>query len=209
MLSDVELRRFCAADAPHLFQAARESIVSLSAWMIWCRESYNLSDSETFIAASAHAWRKREQFSFAIASRKSGSFLGSIGLSHINWAHKVAHLGYWVRTGCTTRGVATAAARQAARFAFLDLGLNRLELLIPIGNRPSRRVAEKLGALLEGVLRSRLFLNGQPVDAELFSVLRQDMPDPIQSDAVANPALGPVEHNVLSLCGPRASMAKP
>lgn len=60
-------------------------------------------------------------------------------------------MGYWVRTSQTRRGIATAAVRLIARFGFEDLGLRRLELLIATDNFASRRVAEKVGARLEGI----------------------------------------------------------
>jgi RimJ/RimL family protein N-acetyltransferase len=64
----------------------------------------------------------------------------------------VAHVGYWVRTGQTGQGIATAAVRLIARFGFEDLGLQRLELLVAVENLASRRVAEKAGARFEGIL---------------------------------------------------------
>ena len=45
-----------------------------------------------------------------------------------------------------------ARLRLLTQFAFEDLGLRRLELLIAVENLASRRVAEKVGATLEGVL---------------------------------------------------------
>jgi RimJ/RimL family protein N-acetyltransferase len=67
-------------------------------------------------------------------------------------ASGTANVGYWVRTSRTGQGIATAAVRLVARFGFEDLGLRRLELLIAVHNVASRRVAEKVGATLEGVL---------------------------------------------------------
>jgi len=87
----------------------------------------------------------------AITRIDSAAFLGRVGLDRIS-ASGTANVGYWVRTGQTGQGVATAAVLLIARFGFEDLGLQRLELLVAADNLASRRVAEKVGATFEGVL---------------------------------------------------------
>jgi len=95
-------------------------------------------------------------------------------LSGVNRTHRFANLGYWVRTPQSSKGVGAAAARLAARFAFEELGLNRLEFIIPAGNRASIRIAEKLGVRFEGILRKRLVLRGKPSDALSYSLLAEE-----------------------------------
>jgi RimJ/RimL family protein N-acetyltransferase len=74
------------------------------------------------------------------------------------------------------KGVAIAAARLAARFAFRELSLTRVELVALVDNIASRRVAEKLGATLEGVARNRLVHNGVPFAAAMYSLVPGDIP---------------------------------
>jgi RimJ/RimL family protein N-acetyltransferase len=112
-----------------------------------------------------------KEYSFAIHSPQ-GRFLGGCGINQINRVHGFANLGYWVRTSATGRGVATEAARQAAEFAFRTTDLVRLEIVCAVGNEASQRVAERAGATREGVLKQRLRLHGQPVDAVMFSLVR-------------------------------------
>ena len=47
--------------------------------------------------------------------------------------------------------------------------------MVPVGHRRSERVAEKLGACREGVLRERLQLQGVARDATMFSLLARDL----------------------------------
>src|SRR5712691_5832046 len=86
--------------------------------------------------------------------------------------HRFGNLGYWVRTSATGRGVARAAVRQLADFAFRNTELVRLEIVCAVGNQRSQRVAERAGAVREGVLRDRLLLHGQAVDAIMYSLTR-------------------------------------
>ena len=99
-------------------------------------------------------------------------FLGGVGLNFINRVHQVGNLGYWVRSSETGKGVASRAARLAAQFGFAQLGLHRIEILAAIPNLASQRVAERAGAVREGVLRKRLLIRGVPHDAVLFTRAR-------------------------------------
>ncbi len=102
-------------------------------------------------------------------------FLGGCGLNQINRVNRFANLGYWVRTSQAGHGVATAAARLLAQFGFGELKLSRLELVIDVDNQASQRVAEKLGAFREGVLRHRLFMHNQTRDAVMYSLIPRDL----------------------------------
>ncbi len=161
-------------DVPVLFEAVRESVSQLSAWMVWAHPNYSVEDTRAFVAKCGPGWEKGEQYSFAIVDLQDGQLIGSVGLSALNRSHGFANLGYWVRTGKTRHGVATSATRMAARFSFESLGLNRVELLVPIANVPSQRVAEKAGAKREGLLRKRLKLNGTAHDAFVYSLVPED-----------------------------------
>src|SRR5437773_976393 len=116
-----------------------------------------------------------EWYSFAVLDQSSGRFLGGVGINFINRVHQFANLGYWVRTSAAGRGVATRATRLAARFGFQALGLNRIEIVAAVDNIASQRVAERAGAVREGILRHRLSINGVPHDAVLFSLVAGDL----------------------------------
>jgi len=72
------------------------------------------------------------------------------------------------------RGVATAALGLLTEWALTELGLQRLELQISVDNLASKRVAERCGYVLEGVLRSVYLKNGVREDTEVWSKLASD-----------------------------------
>jgi RimJ/RimL family protein N-acetyltransferase len=176
LLSDasIGLRRFRLEDVPSVYNAIRESMLQLSAWMVWAHPDYSMEDTRAFVLKCGPGWEKGEQYSFAIVDLQDGQLLGSVGLSAVNRAHGFANLGYWVNTRKTRHGVATTATRMAAQFSFETLALNRVELLVPSANVASQRVAEKAGAKREGLLRKRLQLNGIAHDAFVYSFVPED-----------------------------------
>ena len=147
----------------------------MSIWMSWYHAGYSRMDSEAFVCSRDTEWEKGEHFSFVINDTETGLFLGGVGLNFINHAHKFANLGYWVRASRAGRGVASTAARLAARFGLEELGFNRLEIVVAVDNLASQRVAEKSGAYREGVLRRRLVIHDQLHDAVMFSLVAADL----------------------------------
>ena len=64
--------------------------------------------------------------------------------------------------------------RQLTDWAFAELGMLRLELMISVENAGSKKVAERCGYLREGVLRSLHFKQDRREDTEIWSRLATD-----------------------------------
>jgi ribosomal-protein-serine acetyltransferase len=172
---EIVVRPYRSEDIPALYEAARESIPELSAWMPWCHANYSIDETRTFILSRAEAWARDAEYGFGIFTKKSGRFLGGVGLNFVNRNHQMANLGYWVRSSETGRGVAAKAAKLVAQFGLDRLGFQRIEIIAATANVASQRVAEKTGAVKEAVLRKRLRLHGEPVDGVLYSLVAEDI----------------------------------
>lgn len=71
--------------------------------------------------------------------------------------------------------MAPAALLLLAGFGFDELKLNRIEIVIATNNQPSQRVAEKVGATREGILRKRLIVRDRIYDAFMYSLIPGDL----------------------------------
>jgi RimJ/RimL family protein N-acetyltransferase len=171
MRDDIAIRPYRSDDAQALYEAARESQQELSPWLPWCHAEYSLSEAENWATLQEQHFAERREYAFAIVD-SGGRFLGGCGLNQINPIHRFANLGYWVRSSEMGKGVAPAAIRCLAAFAFAKTNLVRLEILCAVGNSRSGRAAEKAGAIREGLLRDRLLLRGQAHDAVIYTLLR-------------------------------------
>jgi RimJ/RimL family protein N-acetyltransferase len=170
----ISLRRFRFDDAASMVEAARESAEQVEPWMPWCHSRYSIEEARTFIASAEGAWDGKTAYEMAIvrSGEPGAGILGVCGLNQIRPGGQVANIGYWVRTSATGAGVATEAVRRLARFAFAESELLRLEIVVAVGNRASARVAEKAGAVLEGIVLDRLQLHGRSHDAWVYVLLR-------------------------------------
>ena len=170
---DVSIRQLVSSDAGVLLEAVEESKREVSQWMDWCRLDYGLEDATEWIASSQTEFEKGTRYGFGIFDAQ-GRYLGQIGLSHIDQQARNASLGYWVRTSATGQGVAPAAVRLLVDWAFSSTDLHRLEVVVAVENQRSQRVAEKVGAIREGVLRSKLKVFDRYLDAVMYSIVRGD-----------------------------------
>ena len=69
------------------------------------------------------------------------------------------------------QGPAPATALGVARFEFKELELNRVEIVSATENKASIRVAEKIGALREGILMKRIVVCDTVYDVFMFSLI--------------------------------------
>ena len=177
VLSDgvVTLRAYLPTDAPALFEAVRESVEHLGEWLNWCTDDYSLTDSARWIVYAHAQWRSGPNAIFGVFDAANARLLGAVAIDQVDSLQRTANIGYWTRRSALGRGVATRAVRLAARYALISRKLDRLEIVAACGNRPSQRVAEKCGAVLEGILRYRLHHRGVSHDARVYSPVRADL----------------------------------
>lgn len=123
---------------------------------------------------ASRQWREGKYYGFGIFNQ-AGELIGICSLGQFHPYYRFANLGYWVHHAHRGKGVAGRAARLVARFGFEKLGLLRIEIVIAVNNHASRRVAEKIGAHFEGVLRNRLIVHDQVQDAAMYSLVPQDL----------------------------------
>lgn len=167
----IGIRPYRAEDADQLYEAVQESVAEVFPWLPWCRPDYSLEDAREWARTRAELFEQGVEYNF-VDLDESARFLGAGGLDDINKVNRYANVGYWVRSSATGRGVATALVAHVATFAFRQTDLVRLEILAATGNLASQRVAEKVGAIREGILHDRLLLHGKLHDAVLFSIVR-------------------------------------
>lgn len=147
-----------------VLEAARESFAAISPYMRTWRDGATYAKAVRHVSESIQAWQAGSWYDFAIGRVDSQAFLGRVGLDRIDRERGRANIGYWVRTGCTRHGIATAAVRLVARFAFEDLDLEELEFVIGLENVASRRVAEKAGARLHSPVAAGAAIPEQRAD---------------------------------------------
>jgi RimJ/RimL family protein N-acetyltransferase len=114
---------------------------------------------------------------YSILEKSSGDAVGYASYMRIEPAHRVIEVGSILLTPRLQRTVgATEAMYLMARHVFEDLGYRRYEWKCNAQNEPSRRAAERLGFIFEGVFRQHMIVKGRNRDTAWFSMLDSEWP---------------------------------
>ena len=141
-------------DGAMINEAIVESAVELARWMPWAHPTPDVDNTEKWARNAAAKLLSREAFHFLIFLKSTGGYLGTCGMHRLNLKTPMVEIGYWMRTSECGKGYMTEAAGAVAGFAREWLKCVRVEIRCNEHNIASRRVAERLGFQLEGMLRN-------------------------------------------------------
>jgi RimJ/RimL family protein N-acetyltransferase len=139
-------------------------------------QPYTAEDARTHVDRNVpRRWARGVEAVFAIADA-ADAYAGSVDLRIRPGDPAVGEVGFAVGPRSRGRGCAGAAVREICRWGFADLGLSRIEWRAEVGNDASRRVAEKAGFTVEGLLRQALRTGGGRRDCWVGSLVEGDLP---------------------------------
>jgi ribosomal-protein-serine acetyltransferase len=172
-----EVRLLRPEDADSLYDVTIRNREWLAPWMSWMDGVIDVSDTYSFLRdAEKEAY---EHSAFKAGIWRGGTLIGCIDLHQIDWSNANARIGYWLDEEHTGQGIMTRAVRLLAEYAFEALDLHRVEIHVATENHPSRRIPERLGFKMEGVLREVQRLRGAYYDHALYALVRDDEPPAI------------------------------
>ncbi|MFT3659880.1 MAG: GNAT family protein [Gordonia sp. (in: high G+C Gram-positive bacteria)] len=123
-----------------------------------------------------------------------GEYAGQLTVGNIQrGAVRSAWIGYWVDSGVTGRGVATAAVALGVDHCFGPVGLHRIDATVQPGNGGSRAVLRKVGFREEGLLERYMDVNGRWRDHLLVALTVEEVVDSAVDTLVRAGRAQPVE----------------
>ncbi len=119
--------------------------------------------------------RRNDNLVFAILTLAENRLIGNCGLQNIDLKNRTAVFGIFIGDpNYQNQGYGTDATRTLLRYAFEQLGLNRVELEVYDFNPRAIRTYEKAGFRRDGVRRQALYRDGGFHDIYLMSILREE-----------------------------------
>ncbi|GAB4101272.1 GNAT family N-acetyltransferase [Micromonospora taraxaci] len=167
---DLLLRPWRDEDAPAVREALRDPAIAQ-----WNPQGGGPIDDEIALSWVRRRadWSAGDHASMAVTSAVDGGLLGSVSLHRIHDGD--ASIGYWTVPAARGRQVAGRAVLRLTDWAFVDLGLHRVELCHAVANPASCRVADRAGYRAEGTLReSYRYGDGRRYDEHLHARLATD-----------------------------------
>lgn len=113
---------------------------------------------------------------FIIFDKTKNRYAGSTRFGLINWEHKVLHIG-WTWIGKEFQGTELNKNMKflMLQYAFETLEFEKVEFRIDERNLRSRKAVEKIGATLEGILRSdTVMLDGFRRSTCCYGILKSE-----------------------------------
>ena len=139
-------------DSKFIWPAVVETQAELSPWMPWAYPKAEEKSVEEFCRRAASNFILRQQFHYSLYLRDTETCIGTCGTPRLNWNVPMFEIGYWLRTPHCGKGYMNEAVRAVERLCFDTFKAARVEIRCDERNQPSRRVAERAGYTLEGIL---------------------------------------------------------
>ncbi|MFJ1754555.1 GNAT family N-acetyltransferase [Kitasatospora sp. NPDC088134] len=125
---------------------------------------------------------------FAVTEHLTQRLVGLLELDRTDWHLRATEVRFVTAPWARGEGYAPEAVLATAQWLFEDRGFQRLELRTAAGNTAAQQVAQKTGAISEGVLRNAAIVRGgewgpgpeEHTDLIVWSLLPEDLdpPDP-------------------------------
>lgn len=131
---------------------------------------YTLSDAQEYLRQCLESGEERQ---YLRAITAEGRAVGSIGVFLGNDVYsRSAELGYWLAEDFWGQGIMTGAVRQICEEVFARYDVVRIYAEPFARNRGSRRVLEKAGFALEGILKNSVYKHGEILDSCIYALVK-------------------------------------
>lgn len=131
---------------------------------------YILADAEGYIRSCVENSEERQLCRAIVVN---GRAAGSVGIfCGTDVYEKSAELGYWLAEEFWGKGIMTEAVKQLCQEAFERFDIVRIYAEPFAYNTDSRRVLEKAGFSLEGIMKKGVCKNGQIHDYCMYALLK-------------------------------------
>lgn len=112
---------------------------------------------------------------FIIIDIDTGEEVGSAYLRDIDTANKKCEFGIFIgEVLCRGKGIGSVAATLALKYAFEELGLNRVFLRVFADNTQAIKSYENAGFRYEGTFREDVIIDGVGYDMTFMGILRAE-----------------------------------
>lgn len=167
------LRPLTVADYDRFLQLAKQDPP------MWEYFSLNLADEKQlqrwFEIAFAHK-AENSRRAFTIIDKSSGQISGSSSLGNISFSNLCAEIGWsWLGKDFRSTGLNKHAKYAMMKYAFEELGFERIEFKTDVLNARARKGLEHVGGIEEGTLRSHMQMwNNRRRTSVYYSVLKNE-----------------------------------
>ncbi|WP_438267911.1 GNAT family N-acetyltransferase [Kitasatospora purpeofusca] len=153
------LRPLAEDDAPGLAAMMADELV-----LAWTDHPHPFTEAHALDLARTLAPAHRATgrgIVLAVTEHLTQRLVGLVELRHTDWRLRTTEISFVTASWARGEGYAPEAVLGVAQWLFEDRGFLRLELRTAAGNTAAQQVAQKIGGISEGVLRSAWIVRGE------------------------------------------------
>lgn len=169
------IRRFKEQDGKPLYDLIQNNRERFEDRFLTLAQIHSAEEATLFIHQKLSEWYAQTRFSFAVWDTDSANIIGYIELNNIDWTIPKAEGILFIDRQFEGQGIMSEVVTTVLSFAFEQIQLKKVSLIIASDNYAAQRLARKCGFRRDGDLRNELRKSGGELsDAMLFSFTDQD-----------------------------------
>ncbi|WP_105902682.1 GNAT family N-acetyltransferase [Vibrio gangliei] len=169
---EIQLALVEAKFAADYFEIVAQQRDYLSQWLAWPPHAKDAAFFASFITQSLHDYADGKSLVCTVFYQQN--LVGNISFNSINHQLKKVEIGYWLSQDYQGLGIITKSVSKLINVAFSELDMLKVQISVAVENIPSRKVCERLGFELEGVITQAENLNGRIVDHAVYGLQREN-----------------------------------
>ena len=129
--------------------------------------------STYFVNKKIAAHYAKEEFLFTIKDKSTNSLIGLIYIKELHWETKQGEFAYCIDSGHEGKGLISKALKELSSFAFVQLNLEILQIIVHKDNIASVKVAERCDFIWKKTLVNEFAPPNEPaLDMELYELYK-------------------------------------
>lgn len=136
-------------------------------------QNLNPELSKLFVDKKVKEFENKEEFLFTIKPKDSNKIIGLIYLKEIDWKSKQGEFAYAIDYNFKGKGIITKSINYLSQFAFKNLNIKTLQIIVHNSNLGSIRVAKKCNFTWVKTLEKEYTPpNEVPLNMELYELYK-------------------------------------
>ena len=130
--------------------------------------------SKRFAEQKTKQFQNKEEFLFTLKEKETHQLAGVIYIKDLDWGKKQGEFAYSISYTFKGKSLITKTVNALSKYAFENLGLETLQIIVHKENIPSVKVAENNNFIWKKTLKKEFTPpNEQPLDMELYELYKK------------------------------------
>lgn len=168
------LKDYTKNDLDNVYKLKSDQLV----WKFSSKTATNdIEESRSYLIGVLKSYEEDKCNFQALYIKATGEYIGEAGVLSFNRRNQRGVIGYNLLSKYWGNGYATEITIGLVKYLFKDANVQRIEALVMEGNRASRKVLEKSGFILEGLLRNFTYIDNKYFNVYYYGMIRSDFYD--------------------------------